>query len=601
MDTPASPIEIYKSEKERLQALLQTQKKKQSNLGWFRLAIIVVTAIVAFQFFPVSVAGGVIAILVGIGIFLAVVSVDVNNNNAISNTQKLLAINEDEISVWHHQFYHLYDGAEFMPEVHDYAGDLDLFGKASLFQYINRGHSQQGRALLAHNFLNPLLPKEIEERQEAIAGLAPLYTWRQQLQALSMQTPVTQRTQKGAELWLQEEKEYFTGARWGWIVSVYSVVAITSALAAALGYIPTALFSLLLIIYLVVSSSLSKRAVQAYAHLAGMVKEVDTLQQVMQWIEAQPFKSGLLQRLQQSVRVDNKPAASQIKSLKNILGRFDLRLNVLVFIFLNSFLLWDVRQMRALNTWRHKNREKVTYWFRLIAQMEVLCSLATLRFNRPQWCFPKITDQHFTFNASALGHPLIPEGNRVVSSFDVEGVSKVALVTGSNMAGKSTFLRSLGVGVVMAQMGAPVCSQSLQLSPVRLMSSMRIADNLAENTSTFYAELKKLKTIIEAVRSHQPLFVLLDEILRGTNSLDRHIGSKALIKQLIKEKAVAVIATHDVEMAKLENAYPQSIENYHFDVQVEGEELYFDYKLKHGVCTSLNASILMKKIGIELQ
>ena len=129
---------------------------------------------------------------------------------------------------------------------------------------------------------------------------------------------------------------------------------------------------------------------------------------------------------------------------------------------------------------------------------------------------------------------------------------------------------------------------------------MRIADNLAENTSTFYAELKKLKTIIEAVRSHAPLFVLLDEILRGTNSLDRHIGSKALIKQLIKEKAVAVIATHDVEIAKLEEEYPQSIENYHFDVQVEGEELYFDYKLKHGVCTSLNASILMKKIGIEL-
>ena len=233
--------------------------------------------------------------------------------------------------------------------------------------------------------------------------------------------------------------------------------------------------------------------------------------------------------------------------------------------------------------------------------MEVLCSLATLHFNRPQWCFPIFTEKHFTFKATALGHPLIPEESRVVSAFDVEGVSKVALVTGSNMAGKSTFLRSLGVGVVMAQMGAPVCAQSLQLSPVRLMSSMRIADNLAENTSTFYAELKKLKTIIEAVRSHQPLFVLLDEILRGTNSLDRHIGSKALIKQLIKEKAVAVIATHDVEMAKLEEAYPQSIENYHFDVQVEGEELYFDYKLKHGVCTSLNASILMKKIGIELQ
>jgi DNA mismatch repair ATPase MutS len=169
------------------------------------------------------------------------------------------------------------------------------------------------------------------------------------------------------------------------------------------------------------------------------------------------------------------------------------------------------------------------------------------------------------------------------------------------MAGKSTFLRSLGINVVLAQMGAPVCAESMQLSPVQLMSSMRIADNLAENTSTFYAELKKLQVIIEAVKQSKPVFILLDEILRGTNSFDRHIGSKALIRQLIKEQSIAVIATHDVELSQIvhENG---SLENYHFDVQVDkDDELYFDYKLKPGICTNLNASILMKKIGIELE
>jgi DNA mismatch repair ATPase MutS len=196
---------------------------------------------------------------------------------------------------------------------------------------------------------------------------------------------------------------------------------------------------------------------------------------------------------------------------------------------------------------------------------------------------------------------LLPAEQRVTSSFGINGQGKIALVTGSNMAGKSTFLRSLGVNVLLAQTGAPVCAETFVLSPVKLMSSMRIADNLAENTSTFYAELKKLKTIIEAVKRHEPVFILLDEILRGTNSLDRHTGSAALMKQLIKEHAVAVIATHDVALAKLENEYPTAIQNYHFDVQVEGEELYFDYKLKDGVCTSLNASLLMKKIGIEMQ
>ncbi|MGV3656900.1 MAG: MutS-related protein [Chitinophagaceae bacterium] len=598
---PAAQSEIvYRQEQQRLQALLAEQKKKQSRLGWLRLAIIIVTAVAAFQAFAISAAAGVIAILAGIAVFLVVVSIDVNNNNAISNTQKLLTINEDELKVLQHQFHHLYDGAHFAPDVHNYSNDLDIFGKTSLYQYINRCQSQQGRALLAQNFLEPLPANSIEERQKAVAELAPLYQWRQQMQALGMQHAITERTERQAQLWLQQEEEHFSEKKWQWIVPLYSLFAIASAVAAALGYIPTALFSFLFIIFLVVSSSLSKRASQAYAHLAGIVKEVDTLQGLMAWIEAQKFGSTLLVQLQQSVKVEGKEASVQIKNLKSILGRFDLRLNVLVFIFLNSFLLWDVRQMMALNSWRAKNKDKVLLWFRLVAEVEVLCSLATLKFNQPQWSFPSFTDHHFTFNATDLGHPLIPAESRVTSSFDVEGIAKVALVTGSNMAGKSTFLRSLGVSVVMAQMGAPVCAKSLELSPVQLMSSMRIADNLAENTSTFYAELKKLKTIIEAVRSHAPLFVLLDEILRGTNSLDRHIGSKALIKQLIKENAVAVIATHDVEIAKLEENYPQSIENYHFDVQVEGEELYFDYKLKHGVCTSLNASILMKKIGIEL-
>jgi len=168
------------------------------------------------------------------------------------------------------------------------------------------------------------------------------------------------------------------------------------------------------------------------------------------------------------------------------------------------------------------------------------------------------------------------------------------------MAGKSTFLRSIGINIVLAMMGAPVCARSMTLYPTKVMSSMRIADNLEESTSTFYAELKKLKTIIEAVNRNEKIFILLDEILRGTNSLDRYTGSKALIRQLIHHKAVGMIATHDLELAKLSEEFPANIHNYHFDVQVSGDELYFDYKLKEGVCESMNASILMKKIGIEL-
>jgi DNA mismatch repair ATPase MutS len=195
---------------------------------------------------------------------------------------------------------------------------------------------------------------------------------------------------------------------------------------------------------------------------------------------------------------------------------------------------------------------------------------------------------------------LIPVEKRVDNFIDIPSNAELMLVTGSNMAGKSTYLRSIGVNVVLAMAGAPVCAKSFSVSHVQIISSMRITDNLEESTSTFYAELKKLKTIIEKVNAGEKVFILLDEILRGTNSLDRHTGSKALIKQLIKKKAAAIIATHDLELANLKEDFSVNILNYHFDVQVSNDELYFDYLLKPGVCNSLNASILMKKIGIEL-
>jgi len=304
--------------------------------------------------------------------------------------------------------------------------------------------------------------------------------------------------------------------------------------------------------------------------------------------------------LQNTIKHDNIKASDEILNLKNILNRFDVRLNVFAFLILNTFLLWDLHQMMALKKWKAQNQTLVPKWFNAIAEIEVVNTFATLSFNHPEWCYPAIADEHFTLKAEDVGHPLIPEQQRVNNSFGIEGGARVDLITGSNMAGKSTFLRSLGINMILAYAGAPVCAKNFTVSISKLISSMRITDNLAENTSTFYAELKKLKSIIDEVNKHENLFILLDEILRGTNSLDRHTGSAALIKQLIKENAVALIATHDVELAKLEKDFPSNISNYHFDVQVAGEELYFDYKLKEGICTSLNASLLMKKIGIEL-
>jgi DNA mismatch repair ATPase MutS len=306
-------------------------------------------------------------------------------------------------------------------------------------------------------------------------------------------------------------------------------------------------------------------------------------------------------RLQQSLRSDeNKTASAEIKNLENILNRFEVRLNILAFIILNTFFLWDLWQIIALNTWRKTNKNFVANWFNAIAELEVTGSFSVLNFNNAGWCFPEIADEHFTLSGKQIGHPLIPKKQRVNNDFSINGTARIDLITGSNMAGKSTFLRSLGVNMILAYAGSAVCAESFIVSVVQLMSSMRIEDNLAENTSTFYAELKKLKSIIDAVNQQEKTFILLDEILRGTNSLDRHTGSKALIQQLIRQHAIGIIATHDIELSKLENDFSAAIKNYHFDVQVNGEELYFDYKLKHGICRSMNASVLMKQIGIEM-
>jgi DNA mismatch repair ATPase MutS len=286
--------------------------------------------------------------------------------------------------------------------------------------------------------------------------------------------------------------------------------------------------------------------------------------------------------------------------LQQILARFDVRLNMLAFFILNTFCLWDLWQIIALNEWKKANKPSVANWFNTIAQLEIAGSFGTLSFNNDDWCFPEIANEHFTLSGNAIGHPLILKQQSVTNHFSISGTARIDLITGSNMAGKSTFLRSLGVNIILAYAGSCVCAKTFTVSVAELMSSMRIEDNLAENTSTFYAELKKIKSIIDAVNEERKLFILLDEILRGTNSLDRHTGSKALIQQLIKHNAVGIIATHDIELSKLENDFPSSIKNYHFDVQVDCEKLFFDYKLKQGICSSMNASILMKQIGIEM-
>ncbi|BAV04714.1 MutS domain V [Filimonas lacunae] len=600
MNTIDQPAAWYQQQLQEAETLLNKHLQIRKRLGWIRLACLLVPALLAYLFLPHQTTAAVISILAGIVSFLAVLSRDLNNDTTISYLQRRIHILNTEIGCLNNQFNQLDGGKQWEPAVHPYANDMDIFGSWSLFQYINRCESEQGKQLMAQHLLQPLPAQRIPEYQQAIQELSKTPEWRQQLQNYAQSAAITQHTEQRVKQWLEAPETLFNKAFWKIVLLAYPIIPLSLVGICIAGIININELVTYLFLLIILTSLLTRRISIVHAYVSRIMPEISALQLQLQHIEQQQWQAPALQQTQQLIQSSKHKAAAELLLLKNLLNRFDFRLNVMVIPFLNAFLMWDIRQVVALQQWKQRNKEVVANWYQAIAQIEVYNTIATLHFNHPKWSMPQLATEYFTLTAEQLGHPLIAADKRVNNSVSINGTGQIMLITGSNMAGKSTFLRSLGVNTILAMMGAPVCAKSFTLSPIHLVTSMRIADNLAENTSTFYAELKKLKQIIEQVNNHEQIFVLLDEILRGTNSLDRHTGSKALIQQMIQEKAIAVVATHDVELAALQQQHQQAVHNYHFDVQVEGEELYFDYKLKRGVCQSMNASILMKKIGINV-
>ncbi|MEO7535268.1 MAG: hypothetical protein ABIU30_15535 [Ferruginibacter sp.] len=593
------PEAFYIAEKKKLAAELVALLKKKSTLGWarfFEMLLLIASIYFAVNTSPLYLIATV-ALLI---IFAKLVYTDINNGNNISHTKYLIEANEDELLALSGGYFHFGDGANHTPHDHLYANDIDLFGRASLFQYINRTTSEMGSAVLAEWLLQPAIEETIHQRQTAIKELAIITPWRQKLRALGKAKKIGNDTKHRLHSWMQEEGIFLKKKTWRILKVLAPVVMLTIVALNIAGFVSNPVRNYFLLGAAFLAYYIAQKVVPILAQVSKMAEELSVLSDSILLIEKTSFQSPLLQQLHQTYQIEKGFASGELKALKNILARLDYRLNPVVFIPLAILLQWDLQQVIALEKWKKRNQQNIRAWFDALGTFEGLCSLSTLHFNHPDWSFPTILPKHFAIQATDIGHPLISAAKRVNNDIAIDAPGEMMLVTGSNMAGKSTYLRSIGINVVLTMAGSVVCAKSFALSPVQLMTSMRIADNLEENTSTFYAELKKLKTVIEKVNNNEKVFILLDEILRGTNSLDRHTGSEALIRQLIKHNAVGIIATHDTDLAKLHDTYPKNILNYHFDAQVSNDELYFDYRLKEGVCNSINASILMKKIGIEL-
>jgi hypothetical protein len=397
---------------------------------------------------------------------------------------------------------------------------------------------------------------------------------------------------------MRRENEFLNIRRLKYITLTLSILTLVLTFFVITGT-PPAVLLLVFVINFLFYFSQSRKINRLHQQVSKSADLLQTYAAIISLIEAKKFNTLKLNVLQQIFR-SQPTASSAIKRLSQLVSRLDARLNIMVSIPLNLYFFWDIHVSLALEKWKKQHAGDIEPWLNAMAEFEVLTSMANMAFNNPAWVLPEIVPGYFTLKAGNTGHPLIPENRRILNDIEISQGGKIVVVTGSNMSGKSTFLRTCGVNAVLAMAGAPVCASSFMISHVQVYSSMRISDSLEDNTSSFYAELKRLAAIIKQAEQDPKIFLLLDEILRGTNSNDRFTGSVALIKQLAGYGTAAVVATHDLKLAELEKDLPGKIDNYHFDVKVDGEELYFDYKLTPGVCTSLNASILMKKMGIRV-
>jgi hypothetical protein len=593
-----SPLEVYLSRETEFSLSAERLRKLADRLSMARLAAFAGGLVLFGVLLSFSVFAAIVTLSVALVLFAWLVIKYETTEKSRKRYLHLAEINRLELLCLEGDFSGFKTGEEYFERDHPYSYDLDIFGKASLFQYICRTNSRPASDRLAEYLKQPAAKEEILLRQEAVAELQPLTDWRQEMMTLGYLNTGAGNDPSPLMQWLGSDDLFRKTVREKIITGCLSLTAVTVIIAVIAG-MPAAILAPVLGVNFVFYFTRFRKISKLQEQVSRSSDLLKAYSEIIRLIENRSFSSPLLQKLKSALR-NEIPASGRIRQLSKLVGRLDWRLNMLISAPLNLLFFADIHFCLALEKWKRRHARQIPGWFASMAEFEALASMANVAFNNPGWVYPQVTEDYFIFRAEEMGHPLIPAGRRVSNGFNSEGEGKAIIVTGSNMSGKSTFLRTCGVNAVLAFAGAPVCARAFTISLARLHTSMRISDSLEENISSFYAELRRLRAIIAGAESDPKVFLLLDEILRGTNSDDRYTGSVALIKQLTGYGSVAIVATHDLRLAGLEPELPQSIENYHFDVKVNDEELFFDYRLNPGICSSFNASLLMKKMGIKV-
>lgn len=526
--------------------------------------------------------------------------------------EKRLEVNRQELAALDQDTSAFDDGKEFADPAHPYTYDLDVFGPRSLFQYVNRTCTRLGREQLARWMACHLDKREpILRRQEAVQELAAKASFRQHFRILGLLNKGQAADRAELLKWAQSPVRYRNRGLLRRLPHMVTAVNLLCLAGVVTGVLPGNVWGVLWFGIVVASFAFTRQITKVQSVYGQKLRILGTYAKLLQTMDEEPMEAPLLRAVKDKIGGDRRQASQAIRRLVKLMNELDQRNNYLMYTVLNGCFFWELWQIMRIEAWKEVHAGELPHWLEAIGEMDALCSLGTFAYNHPEgYTYPDIlgdtntgtdnADTPFRLEAETMGHPLIPRDRCVRNDIRMTRRPAFIIITGANMAGKSTYLRTIGVNYLLACIGAPTCAERMSLYPARLMTSLRTTDSLSDNESYFFAELKRLKSIIDRLQSGEQLFIILDEILKGTNSADKQRGSFALVQQLMRLRANGIIATHDLLLGTLKDRFPDCIDNFRFEADITGDELTFSYRLRPGVAQNMNACFLMKKMGIAM-
>ncbi|WP_461532875.1 MutS-related protein [Sinomicrobium sp.] len=587
------PEKLYRDNILGYEAELGDTRKRLRLLSVLRLLVFALTAASVYILSPDVIIMAIVA-LTGIVLFLFLVVRNSRFEEKKNKLEELIKLNHTELSVLQGDFKDLPNGAEFIDPLHPYSNDVDLFGARSFFQYLNRTGLASGKLVLA-SWLTANNTHRISERQEAVRELAEKTDFRQEFTAtarmLKVKTPAEE-----VKRWIDNYTAFIPTAM-RWLPTAFSIVSIVLIILFFAGILSGTWILLYYMTGLFVTGFRLKKINQFAQHTARVQDFFSRYQQLLDMLEKETFSSEELVTLCRPIATPGENASPLLRQLVRAIDAFDQRNNLIIALLGNGFFLWDLRQCYRIEQWILTHRNQVGRWFDTVNAVDAYNSLGNFAFNHPHYVFPDITESEVVLRTTGAVHPLIPADKAVRNDYTIER-DNFFIITGANMAGKSTFLRTVSLQLIMGNAGLPVCAETCLYSPVKLITSMRAIDSLSDEASYFFAELSRLKYIVDILQSEDHrYFVVLDEILKGTNSTDKAIGSRKFVEKLVALGATGIIATHDLSLCEVAEILPQ-VSNYYFDAEITNDELHFDYRFKKGICQNMNASFLLKKMQI---